>query len=328
MTVDQPQICLIGGTGRSGTTVTADLFATHPDVVKVTELRLLIDPDGLLDLLTLADNWSPAHIDARIRRLRNLMSSVASRTRAGLALSRLEQTKVGRAAPVTLAPKYANRGARDEIPGYDKLCSEFLDELTDFTYPGKWVGMSALETKHQNYASPRTREELAGLVRGFLSKIVAAATAPASATHYLEKNTHNILWFDQILEVMPDAKLVHVVRDPRDSASSMLGENWAPSEADQVITYLTDLHARWDAVAVRVPDDSFIEVRLEDLVDDRKTTLDQVCEFWDLDDWPGGASFDLSRNNAGRWRSDQRLRDPEQIARLDSIADHYGYETS
>lgn len=42
---------LIGGTGRNGTSVLSDVFASHPDVAAFGETRFFSDPGGLADLV-------------------------------------------------------------------------------------------------------------------------------------------------------------------------------------------------------------------------------------------------------------------------------------
>ena len=41
-------ILLIGGSGRSGTTILSKIMSMHPDISTVPELRYLIDPDGII----------------------------------------------------------------------------------------------------------------------------------------------------------------------------------------------------------------------------------------------------------------------------------------
>jgi len=51
----------IGGTGRSGTTVMAEVLGTHPQIhTYMRELRFVTDPDGLATLCNaLTGNFSP-----------------------------------------------------------------------------------------------------------------------------------------------------------------------------------------------------------------------------------------------------------------------------
>ncbi|GAG26602.1 unnamed protein product, partial [marine sediment metagenome] len=50
---------LIGGTGRSGTSILKQVLASHPKVIALpTELRIIVDPGGALDLKrALTDRW-------------------------------------------------------------------------------------------------------------------------------------------------------------------------------------------------------------------------------------------------------------------------------
>lgn len=320
-----PSVCLVGGTGRSGTTVTARLFSTHPEIAYVDELRFVIDPGGLLDLIRLSEDWSPAHADVALRRLSRMLRKVSKRSFVDLALSRLDSSAQGARLPRTLVPAYANRQATKYVPGFDALCEEFLSSLTTFTFSGRWIGVDQGAQRVVQYTSPQTRAELVSACRGFLQRVVYEACQHANASHYLEKNTHNILWFDRILELMPNAKLVHVVRDPRDSLVSMLDESWAPNTPEGVATYLADIHAQWERVRAACPDVSWIEIRLEDLITETGRVVNEVCDFWGLSDFDF-SGFDLSRGNTGRWRSDPRLAGFDIGPRMAALVDEYGYE--
>src|SRR4030067_2993000 len=70
---------LIGGTGRSGTTILKRVLSNHSAVVALPmELRVIVDPGGALDLISaLSNRWSPYNADAAIHRFRTLMLSGA-----------------------------------------------------------------------------------------------------------------------------------------------------------------------------------------------------------------------------------------------------------
>ena len=66
----------IGGTGRSGTRILKESFTGRPEFVGFTnELRIIVDPDGVLDLISsLDEHWSPYKGDIALQRFRILLS--------------------------------------------------------------------------------------------------------------------------------------------------------------------------------------------------------------------------------------------------------------
>lgn len=96
--INNLSICLIGGTGRSGTTILKNVFNNHPEVANITEWRITIDPDGLIGFYnTFSSGWSPFLYDIKIRRLERLLKDVGKNYfinklyRYGLRVTGLEQ---------------------------------------------------------------------------------------------------------------------------------------------------------------------------------------------------------------------------------------------
>jgi hypothetical protein len=66
----------VGGTGRSGTTLLAEIIGQHPLVWNVpTETRFLVDPGGVRDLVpALSTTYTPFHGSDALTRFRNLLT--------------------------------------------------------------------------------------------------------------------------------------------------------------------------------------------------------------------------------------------------------------
>jgi hypothetical protein len=84
----------------------------------------------------------------------------------------------------------------------------------------------------------------------------------------------------RIESVLPEARFVHLVRDGRDVALSVLGMNWGPST-------IPEAAFRWKKRILRAREQvprigHYIEIRYEDLVRDTEDALRRVCEFVEL----------------------------------------------
>lgn len=136
------------------------------------------------------------------------------------------------------------------------------------------------------------------------------------ATLIVEKSPGHSLVADQILEILPDAAFLHVIRDPREVVCSLRaagrswGKNWAPNN-------VTDAARMWServeaGLSVAGLTRRYSEVRYEELSRDAAGVLGRVCDFLRL---PVDADF--CRDAADACRID-RLRKPGDEAGLES----------
>jgi hypothetical protein len=84
----------------------------------------------------------------------------------------------------------------------------------------------------------------------------------------------------RIESVLPEARFVHLIRDGRDVALSILGMNWGPSTVPEAAF-------RWKKRILRAREQvprigHYMEVRYEDLVRETDSTLRRICEFTEL----------------------------------------------
>ncbi len=84
--------------------------------------------------------------------------------------------------------------------------------------------------------------------------------------------------FRSLPDVWPEARYIHLIRDPRDIAISNLKLAWAGHPFRAAHTWET-AERDWEKIHPRLRDDQWIDVRYEDLVADPERELGRVCDF-------------------------------------------------
>ncbi|MFF2518679.1 sulfotransferase family protein [Streptomyces sp. NPDC058086] len=151
----------------------------------------------------------------------------------------------------------------------------------------------------------------------------------------------------EILRLFPDAQFVHLVRDGRDCAASLLRMPWWHRGFDEAVAIWAQVVDTTRTYARELGPDSWYQLRFEDLVADPESQLRGVCGFLGEETPPGRPSRTaspglavparktwhrrthgaLDTSRAGAWTTrltpDQiRLREAVSGERLTS----YGYE--
>lgn len=100
--------------------------------------------------------------------------------------------------------------------------------------------------------------------------------AVSGGKRYVGATVHH--HFDRLRFLWPDARYVHLVRDPRDTARSVLQKGWAGNiyQASGVWIQAEDC---WDSLATNLSRDQAIELHYEDLVTQTEAELSRVCKF-------------------------------------------------
>lgn len=131
-----------------------------------------------------------------------------------------------------------------------------------------------------------TDGEFIEMLRAFYSSVRdLVVSAKPGATRLLEKTPDHAHWLDTIKRVVPDAAIVFIVRDPRDTVRSVLqasGEDWggwAPTSVhDATSLWLTSVRPYF----AHKNDPNVLLVRYEDLRSDT-TEFDGVAKFLGLE---------------------------------------------
>lgn len=141
----------------------------------------------------------------------------------------------------------------------------------------------------------------------------------------VEMSSHNVRESQTIRRLFPEARIIHSLRDGRDSASSVTGKTWGPRSMGSAIGWWADrlraiergVRGSEDGAAFSIPADRFRVVLLDDLVGpDRDAVYAGLLEFLGVSDEPGMREFferemTSERAHVGRWR--QGLLPPSRI---------------
>ncbi|WP_040666480.1 sulfotransferase family protein [Nitrolancea hollandica] len=110
---------------------------------------------------------------------------------------------------------------------------------------------------------------------------------------FLEKTPSHSLHLTEIAAMLPQSRIVHILRDPRDVAASLIaasrtwGNRWAPGTARRA-AHMWMQHVRPAREAARwLPQERFLEIRYEDLRHSSVETLWAVSRFLGLE-WDAG----------------------------------------
>ena len=318
----------IGGTGRSGTTIFKRVLQQHSQVAGVPEFRITVDPGGLLDFYTtFKHDWTPFLYDQRLRQLRKTLMKAARSNplapyyryalkKSGLAFNRLAK----------LETRYTAIGLQTYNPKYREQVEDLLDNLADITYQASWTGLDFGASPVLGYSEISSIDFLATLLGDFYRNVINEICHRQQAHYFVDDNTWNTLYFDSILELLPEAKLVHIYRDPRDVVASYMQQIWAPSDPVHAARFYAGIMRQWWSKKPHLPNNSYLELSLEELVNSPHDSIKQITEFWELPFEESLLSTDLSRSNTNRWKKDIPDSKKEEVMQiLEPFIEKLGY---
>ncbi|TXS05054.1 sulfotransferase [Streptomyces sp. col6] len=324
----------VGGLGRSGTTIMAQLLGQHNDIFGLGwETRFIVDIDGLGELVDgLSVNWAgPVTGGEKVRRFRRMMT----------------RDLVER----DVAP-YEGYSMYDyfDPEHYDTTVRTFLDGLVDAEWPafsiqsrrslsivtqqdGEDVTIE-VRTGERSRILPQylEREKAAQYAGEFVDRLFGGAGRAQGKQHWCEKTPHNILSpYPKLL--FPDSYIVHMIRDPRDVVASIGSgkHNWGGPDARMATKWAEGFYKKWLDIADQYRgDERYIEIFFEDFIDDPAKTLTYLCGRLGVEPEAAMWDADLSKHNIGRHRTELSDEDVRRIERdvvpLASRAGFHRYE--
>ncbi len=177
-----------------------------------------------------------------------------------------------------------------------------------------------------------------------ISGIFEANASAEGKSRWGDKTPYYILHLDTLLEMFPNAQFVHLIRDGRDCALSMLAR-----KKDLKIFNIYHAAHTWNkyvesgrSFGLRHPDNYF-ELRYEDILNHPNETIQELCVFLNIEFNDSVINFTksdgsgktplltkpLQRSNQAKWQSKMTKR---QLSVFESLAgktlEKHGYDLS
>ena len=110
------------------------------------------------------------------------------------------------------------------------------------------------------------------LIRSFVQQMRQENTV-------LTMNLHR--HFHRAQKVFPEARFIHLLRDPRDVAMSCLRMGWG-GHVYHTVDIWSDAEHSWEKLRSSLADEQLIEIRYEQLVEDIPGVLGSICTFLEV----------------------------------------------
>lgn len=322
----------IGGSSQSGTSMVNAFLWHHPAVLACPlETCFIVTAHGLMDVVrAVSDEYCFFRLDPILHDFERLMHHHLCSPRS-YPYNRFDLAEFfGRERYHQAIDKFFARLSITRYMGDGLTIQPFARvgrvyspfKLKRWWFPS-WM---ARERSYLYHVERQTPEAALDAARMLLNETFGAKASEEGKQVWCEQTSTNPLFADFLHKLYPTGSLVYMIRDPLDVALAHLAQNWAPPEFSQVCATLHGVYERWFAQRAKLPADTYLEARFEDLAADPEPVLKRVCQAI-------GISYDSRmlryQIDVQRLQREQARRDAADLVTyrrvLGPIAEQLGY---
>ncbi|MBE8564349.1 sulfotransferase [Vibrio sp. OPT20] len=305
------QLIFAAGLGSTGSSALVDLLKEVDGFYSMDdEFRMFVDPGGIISLRdALVDNWSIFQSDVAIRNFIAMSKSINSKYKSPY-ISLEHKNWFG--------------------TSFSNKCDDFIGNLIELEFDGVWYGIDSLLMRKLNrfktlrksrFGSKRmyvgknlSDEEFSKYVQDFIDNLVEPVLKSRGANRFCFNENLSCMFPEKILNMLPHAKMILVVRDPKDVFADSLRVKWAaiPESTEEFIKWQTLVYQGWMKVQMKVENNPALAsrimvVKFEDLIENYEDLVPKIFGFLNIDpdEHVRKKQFllpELSGKNIGQWR--------------------------
>ena len=309
----------IGGTGRCGTTIMANYLASDSNFsLQAHENKLFVEQDGFVDLIdafTKHDCQTRRHfaihrfikwakrlsiIGCETFQLNPYLDILSKSIGFQKAAERLQRELPDEDVHIHAIAHLFKKGH------YEKCINNFLKKII-YTVIKEGVFDTSGMNKPFYVAKDLTRLQILEYIRHFAYELYEED----ENKRWIDDTPANSIQLPFLIELFPNAKFIHMVRNPFDVADSMIGQVWSKYKTPfEVLKSIQSNHKCVANFISKHETDNLITIKLEDLVGDPLLIENKLSDFL-------GSKLDLnhdliSQKQANINRSNLHLKEDEQ----------------
>jgi len=308
-------VVMVSGFGGSGSTAVIDLlreFDTFKDIG--SEFRLLVDPDGILNLEdNLINNWTPFQSDIAIKRFKELINKLSNKNKF---------------------PYFQVDLTRKLGKEFVSLSDEYINNLISFSYKGMWIGINdpvwwicrkfrqKIGIKLFNFYKPIyisfKKEKFIDTTKNYLKELFESNINDKKTKYIMLDEGYASLNPSRVLKYFDYPKMIIVHRDPRDTFVGALKNefHFIPHEIEAFINWYECLQKKTRTYINE--NDKILRINFEDLVLKYDETIEIILKFLDVKDYKHSYKKkyfnpDISIKNIGLWKDYKNQHEIELI---------------
>ena len=204
----------------------------------------------------------------------------------------------------TLLRAMLERGGEIAIPPESYFPVSLAQRHTRGAFePAPFTAELAANARFREWGVPAADVSEAGSFAEAVRTVYAAYAHAHGAPRYGDKTPPFVLHMDLLAELFPEARFVHVIRDARDVARSLVATSFGPTGIARAAEIWTRRVSRGRASGARLGDGRYLEVRYEALVSRPEAVLREICTLTQI-----GFSEEMLRPELGATTVPERER--------------------
>ena len=197
-------------------------------------------------------------------------------------------------------------------------------QFVNLDWFAKWIAQDR-QTLQYNFQLP----EHAADYPAFIHNLTLQAAERSNKSH-LGFTIHTN--FHRCPDLWPDARYIHIIRDPRDVANSCVRMGWEGNVWQAANTW-THAQTKWNKLKNQITPDQFYQLTFESLLENPVEKLQQICSFLNIQYNPSMLEFHhdttyapIDASLANQWQRKLTPRQCELIElRCSPLMQQFGY---